>query len=63
MTYQTLLMLINNYPPKGRRIVVNIYRNAKRLGIYLALGTVPEGDSCFNIYQNNGMKLYFVSKK
>ena len=35
----------------GRWIVVTIYRHAKRRGIYLALFTNPEGDSCFSIYQ------------
>ena len=45
-------VIVNNYPPKGRCIVVDIYRGAKRRGIYLALGTDPEGDSCFSIYQN-----------
>ena len=28
-----------------------LYRDAKRQGIYLALFTDPEGDSCFSIYQ------------
>ena len=28
-----------------------IHRDAKRLGLYLALFTDPEGDSCFSIYQ------------
>ena len=40
-----------NYPPKGRWIVVDIYRDAKRRGIYPPLFTDPEGDSCFSIYQ------------
>ena len=29
----------------------DIYLEAKRRGIYLALFTDPEGDSCFSIYQ------------
>ena len=29
----------------------NIYRDAKRRDIYLALFTDPKGDSCFSIYQ------------
>ena len=29
----------------------NLYRDAKRLGIYPLLFTDPEGDSCFSIYQ------------
>ena len=55
--------IVNNYPPKGRCIVVDIYRGAKRRGIYLALGTDPEGDSCFSIYQNIWIKMHFISKK
>ena len=43
-----ITVIINNYPPKRRCIVVDIYRGAKRRGIYLALGTDPEGDSCFS---------------
>ena len=31
--------------------MVNIYQDAKRLGIYPRLFTDPEGDSCFSIYQ------------
>ena len=30
---------------------VEIYRDAKRQGIFLALFTDPEADSCFSIYQ------------
>jgi len=45
------LRIIYNYPPKGRWIVVDIYRDAKRRGIYPLLFTNPEGDSCFSIYQ------------
>ena len=44
-------LIIYNYPPKGRRIVVDIYRDAKLRGIYPPLFTDPEGDSCFSIYQ------------
>ena len=29
----------------------DIYRDAKRRGIYLALFTDPEGDNCLSIYQ------------
>ena len=39
------LRIIYNYPPKGRWIVVDIYRDAKRRGIYPPLFTDPEGDS------------------
>ena len=31
--------------------MVDIYRDAKRRGIYPPLFTDPEGDSCFSIYQ------------
>ena len=40
--------ILYNYPPKGRWIVVE-KRDAKRRGIYLALFTDPDGDSCFSI--------------
>ena len=39
---------------------MDIYRDAKR---YLALGTDPEGDDCFSIYQNNGIKMQFIFKE
>ena len=45
-------MILYNYPPKGRWIVVYVYRDMKCRGIYLALFTNPEGDSYFSIYQN-----------
>ena len=45
------MLIIYNYPPKGRWIVVDIYRDAKRRGIYPPLFTDPEGDSCFSDYQ------------
>ena len=48
--------IIYNYPPKGRWIVVDIYRDAKRQGIYPPLFTDPEGDSCFSIYQIRWIK-------
>ena len=32
--------------------------------IYLVpLGTNPEGDSCFSIYQNTGIKMHFLFKE
>ena len=40
--------------------MVDIYRNAKRRGIYLALGTDHEGDICFSIYKNNAIKMHFI---
>ena len=45
-----------NYPPKGRWIVVDIYREGKRRGIYPPLFTDPEGDSCISIYQIRWIK-------
>ena len=33
-----------------------IYRDVKRRGIYLALFSDPEGDSCFSIYQISWIK-------
>ena len=44
----------------------NIYRDAKRRGIHLALWTDPEGDSCFSIYQIGWIKIkteLFVNKR
>ena len=44
--------------------MVNIYRDkAKRQGIYKALGADPELNSCFSIYQNNGIKMHFIFKE
>ena len=57
--------IIYNYPPKGRWIVVDIYWDMKRSGIYLALWTDPEGDSHFSIYQISWIKIkkeLFVNK-
>ena len=48
--------IVYNHPQKGRWIVVDIYRDAKRQGIYLALWTDPEEDSCFSIYQISWIK-------
>ena len=53
--------LIYNYPPMGRWIVVDIYRDAKRRGIYPLLFTNPEGDSCFSIYQIRWIKKCFFN--
>ena len=44
-------IIVFNYPPKGRWKVVDIYRDAKRRGIYSPLFTDPEEDSCFSMYQ------------
>ena len=50
------LEIVYNYPPKGRWIVLDIYRDAKRRGINPLLFTDPEGDSCFSIYQIRWIK-------
>ena len=47
--------MIYNYSPKGRWIVVDIYQDTKRRGIYPPLFTDPEGDSCFSIILPNEM--------
>ena len=52
---------VYNYPPKGRWIVVDMYRDAKRWGIYPPLFTTPEGDSCFSIYQIRWIKKRFFN--
>ena len=38
-----------------------IHRDAKRRGMYLALFTDPEGDSCFSIYQISWIKMKKVT--
>ena len=55
------LPIVYNYPPKGRWIVVDIYQDAKRRGIYPPLFTDPEGDSCFSIYQIRWTKKRFFN--
>ena len=52
------MQIIYNYPPKGRWIVVDIYRDAKRRGIYPPLFTDPEGESYFSIYQIRWIRKY-----
>ena len=49
--------------PKGEMIMMNMYRDANLRGIYQALDTDHERDSCFNIYQNNRIKMYFIFKE
>ena len=49
-------VILYNYTPKGRWRAVDIYRDAKRRGIYPPLFTDPEGDSCFSIYQIRWIK-------
>ena len=51
-------VILYNFPPKGRWIVVDIYRDAKGRGIYPPLITDPERDSCFSIYQIRCIKKY-----
>ena len=52
-----LALTIANKSPEGEVSSAVIYRDAKRRGIYLALRTDPEGDSCFSIYQINWIKI------
>ena len=42
--------IINNYLPKWRWLVVDIYRAAERRGKYPPLTTDTEVNSCFSIY-------------
>ena len=42
--------IVNNYSPKWRWLVVDIYRAAKRRGKYPTLATDTEVNSCFSIY-------------
>ena len=42
-------------------IVVDIYQDAKRLGIFPPLFADPEGDSCFSIYQIRWIKKRFFN--
>ena len=56
-----LWLLLYNYPPKRRWIVVDIYRDAKCRGIYPPLFTVPEGDSRFSVYQIRWIKKHFFN--
>ena len=46
-----IIIIIYNYPPKARWIVVDIYP---------PLLTDPEGDSCFSIYQIRWIKKTFL---
>ena len=41
--------------------MVDIYRDAKRRGMYPPLFTDPEGDSCFIIYQIRSIKKRFFN--
>ena len=54
-------VILYNFLPKGRWVVVDIYRDAKRRGIYPPLFTEPEGDSCFSIYQIRWIKKRFFN--
>ena len=42
--------IFNNYSPKWRWLVVDIYRATKRRGKYPTLATSTEVNSCFSIY-------------
>ena len=44
-------------------LIVDIYRETKRRGIYLALGIDPEGDSCFLYLPKLRDKMHFIFKK
>ena len=55
------ILIVYNYLPKGRWIVVDTYRDTKRRGIYPPLLTDPEGDSCFSIYQIRWIKKRFFN--
>ena len=46
----TIWTIVNNYSPKWRWLVVDIYRAAKRRGKYPTLATDTEVNSCFSIY-------------
>ena len=52
-------LIICNFPPKGRWIVVDIHRDAKRRGIYPPLFTDP--NSCFIIYWIRWIKKRFFN--
>ena len=43
--------------------MMNIYQDVKRRGMYLALGSDPEGIVVFSIYQNNVIKTHFIFKE
>ena len=53
---QNMQIYYTTIPRRGRLIVVDIYRDVKRRGIYPPLFTDPEGDSCFSIYQIRWIK-------
>ena len=44
------LSIYNNYSPKWRRLVLDIYRAAKQRGKYPPLATDTEVNNCFSIY-------------
>ena len=62
------LIIIMQLSPEGEvNSGVVIYRDSKHRGIYPALSTDPEGDSCFSIYQISWIKMkksnFFVNLK
>ena len=52
---------IQQFPEGEVKSAVYIYRDAKHRGIYLALFTDPEGDSCFSVYQISWIKMKKVT--
>ena len=46
-TMVCVICIINNYSPKWRWVVVDIYRATKRRGKYPPLATNTEVNSCF----------------
>ena len=58
-TRQVILKHSIQLSPEGEVNSGDIYRDAKRRGIYPSLFTDPEGDSCFSIYQIRWMKKRF----
>ena len=58
-----LLNIINNYPPKWRWIVVDIYRAAKRRGRYPPLFTSTSVNNCFSIYHTRWINSVLMIEK
>ena len=46
------IWIFNNYSPKWRWLVVDIYQAAEQRGKYPTLAADTEVNSCFSIYQN-----------
>ena len=56
-------MIINNYSPKWRWIVVDIYRAAKRRGKNPPLFTDTEVNNCFSIYHTSWINSRLMTEK